>query len=111
MSGEPSDPRRLPRTEGIVGPGGPHDRAGVVIAAAGALLPEGLSVAVTSVGASGEEVPALAVQVDARVSGTGERVRVLLLLSVDAAAALVTEVVDFGVGLPRAIAARAGAMP
>lgn len=79
-----------PRVPGgsIIGPGGPHDRHAVILDTDHAVLLDDLTV--TQVETSGRDV-ILAMQLSGRINKTPDRATMLVLLSGDGAAALITE--------------------
>lgn len=82
-----TDPRNLPGA--IVGPGEPHDRAGVVLDTRHAILLDSTVVS-TADNVSGEP-SAIAMLLGGRINRTQERAEVLFLLGTDGVAAIVTE--------------------
>lgn len=95
------DPRKLGGS--IAGPGGPYDRAGVVIDATNAVLLDGSQVALVDAVRGPEHELQFALELQGRVNKTSDRVNVLYLLGPDGVAALVTELLAIGL--------RAGAAP
>ncbi|ONK09480.1 hypothetical protein [Streptomyces sp. MP131-18] len=83
-----TDPRGLGGS--IVGPGGPHDRHGVIIDTDHAVLLNESHVAQVEVGRQG---PVLAMQLSGRINKSSDRASVLFLLNGDGAAALISELV------------------
>lgn len=79
-----------PRKSGgdIVGPGGPHDRHGVILDDRTGVLLDHSTVTLVET-RSGE--PVLAMLLEGRINKTAERARNLYLMNEDGAAALVTE--------------------
>lgn len=82
-----TDPRRL--GGGIAGPGGAHDRGGVVIDTRNAVLHQGTTVAMVD----GAEQLTIALELEGRVNRSSDRARVLYLLPIDGAAALISELI------------------
>jgi hypothetical protein len=80
-----------PRKSGgdIAGPGGPHDRNGVIIDTTDAVLLD--SSVVSLVETPGHPAPVLAMLLEGRINKTTDRARNLYLMNEDGAAALVTE--------------------
>lgn len=89
MSSRPpiGDPRKLGGE--IAGPGGPHDMGGVILDTRQAVLPDHVDVAQVDNPSDGRTFVAL--QIDGRINQSSDRARVLYLLSADAGAALVTQ--------------------
>jgi hypothetical protein len=71
----------------IAGPGGPHDRGGVVLDVGNALVPTSIEVAQLDEGPVG----AVALLLRGPVVSSGEEASVMVLLGTDAAAAITTE--------------------
>jgi hypothetical protein len=78
-----TDPRTLPGD--VAGPGGPHDRYGVVADLSNAVLLGNCSVMVL------EEVGVIAMLLSGGVYSTTDRARVLFLLNTDGAAGIITQ--------------------
>lgn len=83
------DPRR-PGGD-IAGPGGPHDRDGVVVETTNAVLLDYSTVSTVEVHRGDEAETAFALMMEGRINKTTDRSRILYLLNADGAAALVTE--------------------
>lgn len=80
-----TDPRKIPG--GIAGPGGPHDRGGVVIDTRHAVLLETVDVSTL------DEANAIAMSLGGRINRSKDRANVLFLFGTDGAAAIVTELI------------------
>lgn len=94
MSRRRKSPTTDPRKAGgsIAGPGGPHDRHGVVISAKDAVLLDDTYVAAVETEHDGQAMPpAIALQLSGRINQTDERASVLFLLDTDGAAAVISE--------------------
>lgn len=99
---EHTDPRDLGGS--IAGPGGPHDRGGVVVDARKAIIVDGSEVAIVDAVRGGEPAEQIiALNILGRLNKTTDRVSVMAFLNEDGAAGLVTELV--------AVASRAGFGP
>lgn len=85
MKRSTTDPRRLRGS--IVGPGGPHDEAGVLLDTSRAVLLHGVDVC--SVDGTG----LLAMLLSGRINKTRDHVHVLYLMDEDGLAAILTEIV------------------
>jgi len=86
-----TDPRDLD-SEGIVGPGDPHDMDGVVVDTTNAVLMD--EVVVTAVGLKRATKPdkvALALALGGRINMSGDRATVVYLFDMDGAASIVSE--------------------
>ena len=84
-----TDPRPLKGS--IAGPGGPHDRHGVVLDATNAVLLDSVHVSAVQTARGSVRDDAIALQLAGRVNKSRDRVEVLFLFDVDGAAAIVTE--------------------
>lgn len=84
-----TDPRRIPGS--MAGPGGPHDRGGVVLDARNAVLLETVDVSTVDPERGGRGKPAVALVLGGRINQTQHRASVLFLFGSDGAAAIVTE--------------------
>lgn len=86
-----SDPRSIPG--GMAGPGGPHDRGGVVLDARHAVLMDSVEVSTVDPDRGGRGQSALALVLGGRINQTRDRATVLFLFGTDGAAAIVTELI------------------
>lgn len=96
MSRRRKPPSTDPRKAGgsIVGPGGPHDAYGVVIATEHAVLLERTYVAAMEPYRDGQPgQPVIAMQLGGRINKTTDQAEVLFLLDEDGAASVVTELI------------------
>jgi len=76
----------------IAGPGGPHDRNGVVVDATGAVLLE--SIDTCTIAVNGDETQhAVALDLSGRINKTTERSSVLYLFGLDTAALLAADLI------------------
>jgi hypothetical protein len=86
-----TDPRDIPGA--MAGPGGPHDRGGVVLDARNALLLETVDVSTVDPERGGRGQQAVAMVLGGRINQSQDRASVLILFGTDGAAAIVTELV------------------
>ena len=86
-----TDPRRV--QGGMSGPGGPHDRGGVVLDARNAVILETLDVSTIDPEAGARGQHAVAMVMGGRINQTKERVSVLFIFGTDGAASIVTELI------------------
>lgn len=85
------DPRKAGGT--IAGPGGPHDRAGIILDTSRAVLLDGVHVAQVDATRDGEPTePLLGMLLSGRINQTPDLTSILYLLDVDGAAAISTEI-------------------
>jgi hypothetical protein len=83
-----TDPRKIPGT--MAGPGGPHDRSGVILDARNAVLLQTCDVStVDPESARGQA--AIAMVLGGRINQTKDRASVLFIFGTDGAAAILTE--------------------
>lgn len=87
----PTDPRSIPGT--MAGPGGPHERGGVVLDARNAVLMDAIDVSTIDPDKGGRGKSALAMVLSGRVNQTQDRASVLFIFGSDGAAGIVTELV------------------
>lgn len=86
-----NDPRRIQGS--IIGPGGPHDKGGVILDARNAVLLETVNVSTVDPEHGGRGQSALALQLGGRINQTKEHVNVLFITGTDGAAAIITELI------------------
>lgn len=85
-----SEPRKLGGD--IAGPGGPHDRDGVVVDTTNAVLLDFATVSMIETLRAGQEPEvAAAIMLEGRVNKSTDRTRVVYVVNADGVAALVTE--------------------
>jgi len=85
------DPRKIPGA--MVGPGGPHDRGGVVLDARHAVLLETVDVSTLDPERGGRGQAALAMLLGGRINQTKDRASVLFIFGTDGAAAIISELI------------------
>lgn len=85
-----SDPRRL--NGAIVGPGGPHDKSGVVIDATNSVIVEACALARADEVSDGTGSEVIAMLLSGHVLHSEDRADVLFMLDVDGLATLLTEI-------------------
>lgn len=86
-----TDPRKIPGS--MAGPGGPHERSGVVLDARNAILLETVDVSTVDPERGGRGQSAVALVLGGRINQTQDRVSVLFLFGSDGAASIVTELI------------------
>ena len=86
-----TDPRKIPG--GMSGPGGPHDRSGVVLDARHAVLLETVDVSTLDPERGARGQAALALVLGGRINQSRDKASVLFLFGTDGAAAIVTELI------------------
>jgi len=86
---KPNDPRKIPG--GMAGPGGPHDRSGVILDARHAVIMETVDVSTIDPEAGGRGQAAIALVLGGRINQTKDRASVLFIFGTDGAAAILTE--------------------
>lgn len=86
-----TDPRKIPGS--MTGPGGPHDRSGVILDARNAIILETVDVSTVDPekGARGQH--AIALVLAGRINQTKDRASVLFLFGSDGAASIVSELI------------------
>ncbi len=86
-----TDPRKIPGS--MAGPGGPHDKGGVVLDARNAVILETVDVSTVDPERGGRGQSAVAMVLGGRINQTQDRARVLFLFGSDGAASIVTELI------------------
>jgi hypothetical protein len=85
-----TDPRRIPGS--MAGPGGPHDRSGVILDARHAVLLETVDVSTLDPETTRGQA-ALALVLAGRINQSRDKASVLFLFGTDGAAAIVTQLI------------------
>lgn len=86
-----TDPRKIPGS--MAGPGGPHDRSGVVLDARHAVLLETVDVSTLDPERGARGQAALAMVLAGRINQSCDRASVLFLFGTDGAAAVITQLI------------------